>query len=427
MLRSSVLILTAAGMLAILACSDSDGTASHRGIQAVVDTVGDTITVRTVAGSVWGDTADLVPEVRIGSMEGADEYILGNPTQLAVADDGRIYVLDRQIPRVRAYGSDGTHLFDVGRDGGGPGEYKNPDGLAVLPDGRVLVKDPGNARIALFTADGEPAGAWRHPAEGGFNTSRRYYVDTVGNSYPMILTNRGVPPWEWEYGLARTSPEGTLLDTVPAPTWDYEEPHLTASREGSSSARDVPFTPSTMFTFSPHGHMVGAVSTEYRVDLYRVGEPVLRIEREWDPVPVSSGERDEQERRITENLRRQYPGWRWNGPPIPDTKPPFRDVFAGEDGRIWVLLSQPGEPTMTEAEAREEEARSGRPVMRFREPPVFDVFEPDGTYLGPVRAPTDLTMSPEPVARGDTIWAVTRDALDVPAIVRFRIVPRDRQ
>jgi hypothetical protein len=35
-------------------------------------------------------------------------------------------------------------------------------------------------------------------------------------------------------------------------------------------------------------------------------------------------------------------------------------------------------------------------------------------------------MSPVPVARGDTVWAVTRDELDVPRIVRFRVVPRER-
>lgn len=423
MLRPAVLTLTTLTVPVALACGGSGGGSDRgSGPTTVIDTVADTITVRTVSGSVWGDTADLVAEMRIGSLEGADEYILGNPTQLAVAANGTIYVLDRQVPVVRAYGPDGMHLRDVGREGGGPGEYKNPDGLAVLPDGRVLVKDPGNARIALFDADGEPAGSW--PYIGGWNTSHRYYVDTAGYSYALILLERGLPPWEWRFGLARWSPEGHLLDTIPAPTWDYDKPQVTAQRENSSSSRDVPFSPSTTFTFSPLGYMIGALSTEYRIDLFQASDRILRIERVWEPVPVKREEKEEQERRISENFRNQYPGWRWNGPPIPDTKPPLRDVFTGEDGRIWVLLSQPGEPTMTEAEAREEEARSGRPVLRFLEPALFDLFEPDGRYLGPVRAPRDLRMSPEPVARGETMWAVTRDELDVPTIVRFRIVPR---
>jgi hypothetical protein len=424
MMRPVTVTCTNLALLGALACGGTGDGRHEAGVQVAIDTVGDTITVRTLAGSVWGDTADLVAEVRIGSLEGADEYILGNPTQLAVSAAGTIYVLDRQLPVVRAYGPDGAHLYDVGREGGGPGEYKNPDGLAVLPDGRVLVKDPGNARIAVFGPDGHPMGGW--PYRGGWNTSHRYYVDTAGYSYAMILLESGLPPWEWRFGFARWSPDGGLFDTIPAPTWDYDKPQVTAQRENSSSSTDVPFSPNATFAFSPHGYMIGGLSTDYRIDLYRGPNNVLRIERAWTPVPVLAEEKEEQTRRISENFRRQYPGWRWNGPSIPDTKPPFRSVFAGEDARIWVLLSQAGKATMTEAEAREEEGRSGRPVQRFVEPPAFDVFEPDGRYLGPVRAPRDLRMSPVPVARGDTVWAVTRDELDVPRIVRFRVVPRER-
>lgn len=395
-------------------------TPSTAQIQTAVDTVGDTITVRTLAGSVWGDTVDLIAEVRIGTMEGADEYILGLPTQLTVAPDGTIYVLDRQVPVVRAYGTDGAFLRNLGREGGGPGEYKNPDGLAVLPDGRILVKDPGNARIQVFSPSGEPAATWWYI--GGWNTSHRFYVDTAGNSYAMVLLEAGLPPWQWRYGLARWDADGEPHDTVPAPTWDFERPQVTAQRENSSSSTNIPFSPNSTFAFSPLGYMVGGLSTDYRIDLYRGGDRgVLRIERSWVPVPVLAEEREEQERRISENFRRQYPGWRWNGPPIPDTKPPFTNIFVGDDGRIWVQVSQQGVPVMTAEEARDEEDRTGRPAMRFRPPVAFDVFEPDGTYLGMVRAPSDFQLTPEPVARGDYLWAVVRDELDVPSIVRFRI------
>jgi hypothetical protein len=50
------------------------------------------------------------------------------------------------------------------------------------------------------------------------------------------------------------------------------------------------------------------------------------------------------------------------------------------------------------------------------------VFEPDGRYLGAVRPPEGFSVSPEPVIRGDTMWAVSRDELDVTSVVRYRIV-----
>ena len=52
----------------------------------------------------------------------------------------------------------------------------------------------------------------------------------------------------------------------------------------------------------------------------------------------------------------------------------------------------------------------------------YDVFEPDGTYLGVVHAPDEFTRFRLPVFDGDHVWAVTRDELDVERVVRYRIV-----
>lgn len=415
--------LTLFALLAIAAACADGARRSPSDWQAVVDTVGDTVTVRTVSGSVWGDTAYLEPEVSIGMMEGPDEYLIGSPRAIAVGRDGVIFLLDRQVPVVRAYRPDGTHLRDIGREGGGPGEYRNPDGMTTLPDGRVLVRDPGNSRIAVFDSAGSYLEQWS--LRGGFNTSRRFYADTAGNSYAMVLLQSDVAVTEWAYGLARYGPQGAVLDTTPAPTWDYEAARVVASQEGNTSVNNVPFTAHGAWSFSPLGYMVGGLSTDYRIDLYRPGEPVLRIERDWTPVPVKPAEAEERVRRQTVQFQRDFGSWRWNGPPIPDTKPPFRNVIVSDDGNLWVQTSQEGRAMMTEAEAREEEARTRMPPLRFEEPPAFDVFAPDGSFLGPVRVPESFSVSPEPIVRGDTVWAVTRDALDVASIVRFRVVHPD--
>ena len=418
-MRHGMLIICA---IAATACAGEGRSGGAASWQAVVDTVADTITVRTTAGAVWGDTTTLVEEVRIGTMDGADEYIIGDPRSIAVGNEGRIYLFDRQVPIVRAYSSDGAHLFDAGRQGGGPGEYERPDAMAVLPDGRIIMRDPGAMRIAVFSPEGEFLENWNREKSGGFNTSRRHYVDHAGYSYPMVLLNRGTAPWDWKYGLVPISPEGEEQDTLAVPTWDYEAPQLTAGREGSSSSRSVPFAARRQWTFSPMGYFVGGLSTDYRIDLFRVGAPVLRIEREWTPVPVLDEEDEERRTRIRQGMQQQYGSWRWNGPPIPDTKPPFRDIVADFDGRIWVLVSQLARPTMTEQEAREEEQRSGRRPLRFEEPFGYDVFDAEGRFLGHVRMPDTFRDEPELLARGDTVWAVVRDELDVPSIVRFRMV-----
>ncbi|MEJ2205559.1 MAG: hypothetical protein P8170_15785, partial [Gemmatimonadota bacterium] len=57
---------------------------------------------------------------------------------------------------------------------------------------------------------------------------------------------------------------------------------------------------------------------------------------------VRPGVADERRRQLTESLRRQYGAWRWNGPPIPDTKPPFRELVVSDEGDIWVEVSVSG-------------------------------------------------------------------------------------
>ena len=408
--------------LAALAGLPGCGTGSAGGgWQAVTDTIADTVVVRTVAGSVWGDTARLVEELRIGSLEGEDAYVLGNPVAMAVGN-GAVYVLDAQVPVVRMYdAATGEHIRDLGREGGGPGEYNSPDGVAVLPDGRVAVRSPRVLSINVYGPDGEFLEAWSHPSPG-FHTYERFYVDTAGTAWITAILAGNVP-WEWEFGFIGVSDDGAVTDTIPVHgRLAYERSDVTAARENSASRRPVPFTGDLVWSFSPTGDLVESVTTRYAIYRFPREGPVLRIEREAGAVPVHPEEAEERRARITRGLQRQYGSWKWNGPPIPETKPPLRALFADDDGRIWAVVSQPGRPVVSASEAAAEEARTGRPVLRYREPPAFDVFDPEGRYLGPVSAPEALVFeSPDPVAHGDTVWAVERDALGVPTVVRYRL------
>lgn len=51
----------------------------------------------------------------------------------------------------------------------------------------------------------------------------------------------------------------------------------------------------------------------------------------------------------------------------------------------------------------------------------YDVFEPDGTYLGVVVPPDGFSFHVNPVFDGDHVWAVTWGELGVTRVVRFRI------
>ena len=80
----------------------------------------------------------------------------------------------------------------------------------------------------------------------------------------------------------------------------------------------------------------------------------------------------------------------------------------GRDGRIWVRLWTEALPE--ENEAHDPDDPRSEPVT-WPSPLRYDVFEPDGTYLGAVNPPEGFADYPQPVFDGDGVWAVTRDAL----------------
>jgi len=414
------------------ACAQSAGARRDAWV-AEYDTVGDTLVVRTLSGGEWGPV-QLVSEVSIGELESSrEEYLIGRISGLAVDTAGDIYAYDSQVPALRKYGPDGRFIMTLGREGGGPGEYANSDGgLVILRDGRILLRDPGNARFTIYNPDGTLADEWL--GRGGFFTSTPPFADTAGYVYNPVIEDwpEGKRPASgdlWRWRMVRYNPDGTPLDTLDLPHYDFERQAIIAeqvTKGGTNrSMNNVPFAPSFQWTMSPLGRFVAGVGDRYAIDQYLPGGKVLRIERDVEPVPVSSAEKSNAEERAVANMRQTDPSWRWNGPPIPDHKPAFTGMFVGQDARIWVRRPAPSEPIPDDEIETPKPREDGTtfPPQRFREPIVYDVFEADGRYVGQVTAPRGFTGYPQPVARGDFLWGIVQDELGVSTIQRFRITP----
>lgn len=414
----------AAVALVLAACGGSQPEAT--GPQITRTTRGDTAVVRTESGSVWGAPAVLVPEVSIGELDGDLEYLFGRIASLNVARDGTIYVVDAQVPELRAFAPDGTYRSTPGRPGEGPGEIQGPDGgLAVLSDGRILVRDPSNNRIQVYGPDGEALDTW--PARGNFYTSNQLFRDRQDNVYTQVLVEPEAEIRNWVIGLVRIGPDGAPGDTLIPPDAGYEGPELEA-RGGSGdnqsvSRTGVPFSPDEEYTLHPDGYFIHGVSDRYELRLLRPGDPLI-IQRAAQAAPVTDGEKAEEEERVTRNLRQVQPNWRWSGPGIPDRKPFFDRLFTGRDGRIWVMIPQAG----MEVEDPDYDPQDPESVPdRWKEPVAFDVFEDDGTYLGRVTTPMGFSARPTPVFDGENVWATTRDELGVQRVVRYRVQVGDGQ
>lgn len=382
------------------------------------EVVGDTTIVRSAGAGPWGET-ELIEELRIGELEGADEFTFGRISGLAVDGDGNIYVLDMQASEVRVFAPDGSFVRRFGRQGAGPGELDRASGMAFLPDGRLVVRDQGNARMNVYSPAGESLATWSLP--GGYFTSAPIFVDEEGHVYTDVVGTRA-EDGTFQAALMRMDSTGAVIDTLARPFGDHEAPSLVAQNvvDGvvrGSSFRNVPFWPGPVFTLNRAGEWVAGVADSYTLTTSRADGTVLRIERTAPRVAVDPAESDNAVEQATRGMQATQPDWRWSGPRPPAEKPVFKQLRTGTDGRLWVQTSQPAVRVPPEPDA-EPDAQGRPPLDTWTEPAVYDVFEADGSFLGTVRFPERFTPH---VFDGDRVWGVSYDEYDVQYVTRWRV------
>lgn len=79
---------------------------------------------------------------------------LDQPSDVAISDDGRAYVLDGINGRVVVFTADGEQDYIIGPVETSKGKLNLPMGIAIA-DGRIYIADSGNHRIVLFDLHGE--------------------------------------------------------------------------------------------------------------------------------------------------------------------------------------------------------------------------------------------------------------------------------
>ncbi|MCF6256698.1 MAG: 6-bladed beta-propeller [Gammaproteobacteria bacterium] len=135
---------------------------------------------------------------------------LDRPVDVAVSPDGKqVYVvdaggIDSRRHRVVVYSSVGVKLFEFGWRGNGTGEFNLPTQVEVASDGTVYVLDAGNFRVQVFSADGQFQRAWGRVGRGfgDFARPRGLAVGGDGNVYVSDAAFRNVQVF---------NPKGELL------------------------------------------------------------------------------------------------------------------------------------------------------------------------------------------------------------------------
>ncbi len=143
---------------------------------------------------------EINPVLTIGG-PGSEAGQFTAPRGVAVAENGRVYVLDSDNNRVQYFSAAGEYLgmWDAAERGG----LNQPWGIAAGPDNSIYVADTWNHRMLKFDADGQflaewyandpsdPTKTFYGPRSVAVDGNGRVFVSDTGNKRIMVYSDSG--------------------------------------------------------------------------------------------------------------------------------------------------------------------------------------------------------------------------------------------
>ena len=93
-------------------------------------------------------------EIRSFGEAGSEPGQFFHPTNLTMAPDGSLYVVDTSNFRVQQFTVDGEFVRVFGAAGNSPGNFTRPKGIAMDHDGHIYVVDAAFQNVQIFHPDG---------------------------------------------------------------------------------------------------------------------------------------------------------------------------------------------------------------------------------------------------------------------------------
>ncbi|MEX2611929.1 MAG: hypothetical protein WEA24_18545 [Gemmatimonadota bacterium] len=374
------------------ACA-TDGPAGAGGVQ-----VRDSAGVRIVESAAVPRLALAdEPELSIGAVEGAPALLFGPNLSGLLLEDGGVAVAELTAREIRFFDAGGAHLRTVGGRGGAPGEFAFLGNIQRLSGDTVLALDSRSNRWTWATAgDGivrtltEPRGPRMVLGTG---RAVRLEFQRAEPGPPNVITRDRVEVIVFRPG----EPAEDTLTTLPWVDVYFAPP-------------EVAGTPRPQQITIPYGRkrpMAGGLDRfftgsgdPFQVEVVDAASGLVELwRRPWTPLPVTDAMIED----VVEGRGRVPPSMAGlveaiRRAPRPAAASAYEELRAGGDGSVWA-----------------------RHARLFRaDPVVWSVFAPDGTLRGELTLPDNVSLADPREDRALVVW---RDALDVPFLRVYRVVP----
>jgi hypothetical protein len=400
-------------LASIAACSGGDRWAG-----TVTDSAGVTIVANTDRG-MWGDGEGwtLEEELRIGTVDGDAELQFGRIGLIAVGSGERIFVLDAQARSIRVFSPNGTYERTIGQPGEGPGELGAQLGALFLgPGDTLLVPDLANQRVNRYAPDGLSLGSFPLLIEHGIPMSIVATRTGVVAEQVRPVSLSGTPGRDSLDFIVTLATDGSVIDTLMR-----FPPGASIAVSGARGVQRTVFAAEPVWTLSDDLELFFGITNEYRISVFDHEGTLRRIvSKPAEPAPVTERDKEMMWEVIAQQVRSAVPPEAFmefmertrESVRFADFFPAFVGMAVGPNGSIWVQHLRPP------AEVSEEELETYDMTQDIGSRD-WDVFDPDGRYLGVVTMPPRFT--PRTIL-GGKVYGVWRDDLDVQYVMRLRIV-----
>ena len=360
----------------------------------------------------------LVEDLRIGSAAGhADAF--SRPSIGAISGDGSlVYVVDRdsRSPVIKVFDTSGRFVREIGSPGEGPGEYRSISAFGLRSD-TIWISDAGTGRVTFYRPDGTVIESFGFGYdEAGVVT--RVPVEVLGSDRFLVVSppgpdlgRTGVGKVRFRQSVLLTDRQAAVLDTVVS--YDVDYPVIVTRPGGGAIFRYNPAVVETpRVSYSSTSEVVREVHRpapqsasvgQFRILIRRPrGDTLMQRTFLFRPVPVPRTVKDSVMAAASRSLR--------NAPvdlaavalryiELPDFQPAVsRGPISTENGDYWI-----------EREAFPTNGREYLVLDRGLEPlATIQIPSRSGRLTGPITQ--------------THVWFVELDDLDVPFLVRYRIV-----
>ncbi|HEX7238781.1 MAG TPA: 6-bladed beta-propeller, partial [Longimicrobiaceae bacterium] len=230
------------------------------------------------------------PVYTVGVEDGRESEMFSNVDQVAFDAQDNLYVLDRGNNRVQVFDRTGRFVRQVGKKGGGPGEFQAPLGLAVTTDGTLVVADLGHRSYSLFGRDGRyqrsvPFGDEWMPMLGGVGMAPhpRGGIVTAARAAPDLQPARAgtveekqTTPILWEPLRAGTRASRLYAVVEEVTVRTSNSPAGGRERRSFMVTGPAAFTPRLNWSVLPSGGLVVANTAGYTVKVVGTDGKIAR-------------------------------------------------------------------------------------------------------------------------------------------------------